>query len=101
MDGMPGGTSCEAWAVASSEVAAMAARLQWHAGRLGDIRGHALSVGLLSWDSPAGGTFRAYLAERCAELGRTADLLDGAAQELSAFARLVRHAEELQRGVGP
>ncbi|MBG6225336.1 hypothetical protein IWX63_001908 [Arthrobacter sp. CAN_A2] len=85
----------------SSEVAAMAARLHWHAGQMGDIRRHALSVGLLSWESPAGGNFRAYLAERCEDLGRTMDLLERAAQELGTFARLVRDAEERQRGAGP
>ena len=98
--GVDGGASGEAWAIVSSEVAAMAARLQWHAGQLGDIRAQALSVGLLSWESPAGINFRAYLAERCGELGRTMDLLECAARDLAAFARLVRDAEERQHGVG-
>ncbi len=99
--GVDGGGSGETWAVVSSEVAAMAVRLRWHAGQLGDIRTHALSVGLLSWESPAGSNFRAYLADRCEELNRTMDLLECAAQDLGAFARLVRDAEEWQHGVGP
>lgn len=98
--GMQGGAPCEAWAVVSSEVTAMAARLRWHAGQLGDVRRHALSVGLLSWESPAGGNFRTYLAERGEELGRTVDQLESAAQELGAFARVVRDAEERQHGAG-
>lgn len=98
--GMHREASCEAWAVVSSEISAMAARLRLHAGRLGDIRRHALSVGLLSWESPAGANFRAYLAERCEELGRTVDLLQEADQYLVAFARLVRDAEERQHGAG-
>ncbi|WP_434995173.1 hypothetical protein [Arthrobacter sp. Ld5] len=84
----------------SSEVAAMAARLRLHAGQLEDIRRHALAVGLLSWESPAGANFRAYLGERCGELGRTVDLLEDAARDLGAFARLVRDAEARQRGAG-
>ena len=98
--GMHGGAAGEAWAVVSTEVAAMASRLRWHAGQMADIRRHALSVGLLSWESPAGINFRAYLAERCGELGRTMDLLECAARDLGAFARLVRDAEERQQGVG-
>ncbi|WP_156135025.1 hypothetical protein [Arthrobacter sp. L77] len=98
--GMHGGASGEAWAVVSTEVAAMAARLRWHAGQMADIRRHALSVGLLSWESPAGGNFRDYLAERGRELGSTAELLESAAHELGVFARLVRDAEDQQRGAG-
>lgn len=93
-------SGCEPGATASAEVAAMGAALRRHAAELEDIRRHALSVTLLSWESPAGGTFRTYLSERCTELSRTIDLLDSAARELGAFGGLVRDAEVLQRGLG-
>lgn len=98
--GMHREASSGAGAVAGAEISAMAARLGRHAGQLGDVRRHALSVGLLSWESPAGTNFRAYLAERCEELGRTVDLLEDAARELGVLASLVRDAEEWQRGAG-
>jgi hypothetical protein len=95
MDGGPGP------AAASTEVAAMTAAVRRHAAQLGSIRSHALSVALLPWESPAGENFRSYLGERCGELSRTIDLLESAAGELDAYARLVLEAEMVQRQIGP
>ena len=95
MEGGPGPVAV------SADVAAMAAAVRWHAAQLGSIRRHALSVTLLSWESPAGGNFRSYLGERCTELSRTVELLESAARELDEYGRLVLDAEALQRQAGP
>lgn len=87
-------------ATAGEEVAAMKAALHRHAAELEDIHRHALSVTLLSWESPAGLTFRSYLAERCTELFRTVDLLESAARELGAFQEIVCDAEAQQSEAG-
>lgn len=90
------GASCPA----SSDVAAMEAALERHAGQLGDIRRHAVSVTLLRWESPAGENFRSYLFDRCAELSRTIDLLESASRHLADYRRLVHAAEMLQPQAG-
>ncbi|MEC5201040.1 hypothetical protein RCH21_003296 [Arthrobacter sp. PL16] len=101
MDGRWGaGTECVPGGPASEEITAMAAALRRHAGKLADIRRHALSVALLSWDSPAGGNFRTYLSERCTELSGSISLLESAAQDLGDYGHLVREAEALHRAVG-
>jgi len=81
------------------EITAMVAALGRHAAQLADVRRHALSVTLLSWESPAGANFRTYLSERCMDLSRTIDLLDAAARDLQGYALLVHDAELLQRGM--
>lgn len=101
MDGRAGtGIGCEPWAAASAGIAAVGAGVRWNAGRLADIRRHAISVSLLPWESPAGNNFRTYLAERCAELSRTIDLLEAAARELDDYGRLIRAAEVLHHEAG-
>lgn len=85
---------------AGDDVLAIQAALTRHAESLTDVRRHALSVSLLSWDSPAGGAFRTYLVERCSELSGTIELLHSAARLLGEYGRLLRAAEELQRGAG-
>jgi hypothetical protein len=84
---------------ASSDIAAMVAALRRHVRRLEDIHGHALSVSLLPWESPAGANFRSYLSERCAEVARTADLLESASRLLADYGRLIQDAE-MQRQAG-
>ncbi|KQO03301.1 MULTISPECIES: hypothetical protein [unclassified Arthrobacter] len=85
---------------AGDDALAIQAALTRHAESLTDVRRHALSVSLLSWDSPAGGAFRTYLVERCSELSGTIELLHSAARLLGEYGRLLRAAEELQRGAG-
>lgn len=82
------------------DVLALQVALTRHAESLTDVRRHALSVVLLSWDSPAGNAFRTYLSERCTELSATIDLLHSAARLLGEYDRLVRSADAVQRGAG-
>ncbi len=84
----------------SESIVALQAGLHQQAQQLEDIRRRALSVGLLSWESPAGRNFRSYLAERCAEVQRTIDLLDMASDRLDRYGRLIREVEHLGRQVG-
>ena len=101
MDGrLPAADAHGSGGAASADVAVMEAAVLRHAGQLGDIRRRALAVALRSWESPAGGTFRIYLAERCAELSRTIDLLETAARELGDYGRLLREAELLHGQAG-
>jgi hypothetical protein len=78
----------------------MEAALRGHAEQLDGVRRHALAVSLLSWESPAGSAFRAYLSERCTELSRTIDLLDAAAADLGVYGRLLGEAEFLPGRAG-
>ncbi|THJ68633.1 hypothetical protein E8P82_01655 [Arthrobacter echini] len=87
-------------AAASAQVFVMETALRRHAQTLDDIRLRALSVMLLSWESPAGHRFRTYLAERCAELSRAVDLLGSAAEELAGYRRFLTEAELLDRLAG-
>ncbi len=101
MDGTPGAAGWGPGEAASRQVAGMEAALERHAEQLEGIRRHALSVSLLSWESPAGAAFRAYLTERCTELSRTIDLLDAAAGELHVYGGHLLEAEALQGQAGP
>ena len=100
MDSTPGAAGGDTGATASRQVAAMEAALRRHAEQLEGIRRHALSVSLLSWESPAGAAFRTYLSERCTELSRTVDLLDAAAGDLRVYGHLLLEAELLQGQAG-
>ena len=91
---------CEPGAAASQAVAATGEALRWHAEQLREIRRRALSVAVLSWESPAGGAFRAYLDERCTELTRTIDLLETTMGDLDLYEHLLREAE-LRQQAGP
>jgi hypothetical protein len=82
-------------------IGALGAGVRRQARQLEDIRRHALSAGLLSWESPAGRNFRSYVAERCAELQQTIELLDAAAGRLDGYGRLIREVEHLGRQAGP
>jgi hypothetical protein len=82
------------------EIDATVAALEWHTDRIAEVRRHALSVTLLSWESPAGANVRSYLFDRCAELARTIDLLESVAVDLRRCGLLVQNAELLQRGSG-
>lgn len=101
MDSTPGAAGWEPGASASRQVAGLEAAVRRHAEQLQDIRRHALSVSLLSWESPAGAAFRTYLSERCTELSRTIDLLDSAAADLRVYEALLLEAEVLQGQAGP
>ncbi len=101
MDSTPGAAGWEPGTAASRQVASLDAALRRHAEQLQGIRRHALSVSLLSWESPAGAAFRVYLSERCTELSRTIDLLDSAAADLHVYGALLLEAEALQGQAGP
>ncbi|MFC3300665.1 hypothetical protein FJV46_06475 [Arthrobacter agilis] len=92
---------CRTGGQVGEEIDAMVAALAWHVARLTDVQRHALSVTLLSWESPAGAAFRSYLAARCADLSRTIDLLESAARDLRSYGLLVQEAEATVRAVGP
>ena len=83
---------------ASDRVDALRAGVRRQTDALGDVRRHALAVTLLSWDSPAGSNFRAYLSDRCAEISRTIDDLEAAGRQLEVYGRFVREAEVLRGG---
>ncbi|KNC18511.1 hypothetical protein AC792_11630 [Arthrobacter sp. RIT-PI-e] len=91
---------CEPWAAVSGAVAAKEAAVRFNAARLAELRRHALTVVLRSWESPAGENFTSYLEERCRELAGTVDLLESSADQLRECGRLVRDAEALQRQAG-
>lgn len=90
----------ESLSEACGRVEALGADVRRQGQQLTALRGHALAISSLSWDSPAGMNFRSYLTERCRELTRSIDLLDSAAYRLDAFARVLRDAAMLERGAG-
>ncbi len=84
----------------AAQVSAFETELRRHRDILDDLRRQALSVTLLSWESPAGRSFRTYLSARCMELARTVEQLGAAAEELGSYGRLLGEVEMLQRQVG-
>jgi hypothetical protein len=83
----------------SGRAEALAADLRVQAQQLGEIRGRALAIAMLSWDSPAGANFRSYLRERCGEILRSIDLLESAAHHLGGYGDQLRAADLLHGGV--
>ncbi|WP_155850229.1 hypothetical protein [Arthrobacter sp. Br18] len=82
------------WMTGSSAAYAAGSRLRWQAGQLEAIRQQALSVCLLSWESPAGSRFVAYLQSRAAAMAVSVTLLSTAALLADAHADALRRAEE-------
>ncbi|MBG6215855.1 hypothetical protein IWX75_000292 [Arthrobacter sp. CAN_A6] len=88
------------WLAASSAASAAGSRLRGQAAQLEEIRQQALSVCRLSWESPAGRRFVAYLEGRTAAIAVTVTLLSTAARLAEAHADALRRVEAEAVGTG-